>query len=58
MQGTARLTGQTLGAIAMAGIFGTVPLTAAPGVALTLAAAVATLAALASLARARHERVG
>jgi DHA2 family multidrug resistance protein-like MFS transporter len=58
MQGTARLTGQTLGAIAMAVIFGVVPLASAPEVALVLAAAFAGLAAFVSLGRARHEVVG
>lgn len=58
MQGTARLTGQTLGAIMMAAIFGVVPLAEAPVIALLLAALFAGLAAVVSLARARHERVG
>ena len=58
MQGTARLTGQTLGAIAMAVIFGLAPLATAPEVALVLAAGFASLAAFVSLARARHEVVG
>jgi DHA2 family multidrug resistance protein-like MFS transporter len=58
MQGTARLTGQTLGAIAMAVTFGVVPLASAPEVALVLAAAFAGLAALVSLGRVRHEIVG
>jgi DHA2 family multidrug resistance protein-like MFS transporter len=55
MQGTARLTGQTLGAIAMAVIFGVVPLALAPEVALVLASAFAGLAAIVSFGRARHE---
>ncbi|QDC00824.1 MFS transporter [Mesorhizobium sp. 8] len=55
MQGTARLTGQTLGAIAMAVVFGVVPLASAPEVALVLAAAAAALAAAVSLGRVRHE---
>ncbi|THF55251.1 MFS transporter [Ollibium composti] len=55
MQGTARLTGQTLGAIAMAVVFGVVPLASAPEVALVLAAAAAALAAVVSLGRVRHE---
>ena len=58
MQGTARLTGQTLGAIAMAVIFGLVPLATAPEAALVLAAGFAGLAAFVSLARARHEVAG
>jgi DHA2 family multidrug resistance protein-like MFS transporter len=58
MQGTARLTGQTLGAIAMAVIFGIVPLTSAPEVALALAASFAGLAAIVSLGRVRDEDVG
>jgi DHA2 family multidrug resistance protein-like MFS transporter len=58
MQGTARLTGQTLGAITMAVIFGVVPLASATEVALVLAAAFASLAAVVSLGRARHEVVG
>lgn len=57
MQGTARLTGQTLGAITMAVIFGVVPLASAPGVALVLGGAFAGLAALISLGRVRHEFV-
>jgi DHA2 family multidrug resistance protein-like MFS transporter len=55
MQGTARLTGQTLGAIAMAVIFGLVPLASAQEVALVLAATFAGLAAVVSLGRVRHE---
>ncbi len=55
MQGTARLTGQTFGAISMSLIFGMVSLSAAPGVALTIASGCAALAALISLARVRHE---
>ncbi|MGB3539467.1 MAG: MFS transporter [Mesorhizobium sp.] len=58
MQGTARLTGQTLGAIAMAVIFGVVPLASAPDMALVLAAAFAGLAAVVSLGRVRHEAAG
>jgi DHA2 family multidrug resistance protein-like MFS transporter len=58
MQGTARLTGQTLGAIAMAVIFSVVPLASAPGVALVLAATFAAVAALVSLGRVRHEAEG
>ncbi len=58
MQGTARLTGQTFGAISMTMVFGIVPLAAAPNVALVLAAACAGLAGLISLGRARHEVAG
>ena len=58
MQGTARLSGQTLGAIAMAVIFGIVPFGAAPEVALVLAAVFAALAAIVSLVRVRHEIAG
>jgi DHA2 family multidrug resistance protein-like MFS transporter len=58
MQGTARLTGQTLGAIAMAVIFGVVPLASAPEMALVLAAAFAGLAGVVSLGRVRHEIAG
>ena len=58
MQGTARLTGQTFGAIAMTMVFGAVPHAIAPNVALVLAATFAGLAALISLARARQEVVG
>ena len=58
MQGTARLTGQTLGAIAMGLIFGMTSLGAAPGIALVLAAACAALSALVSLGRVRHEVAG
>ena len=58
MQGTARLTGQTLGAISMGLVFGLVSLSAAPAVALAAAAACAMAAALISLARVRHETAG
>lgn len=55
MQGTARLTGQTLGSVAMATIFQVAPPAMAPEVALVLAAAFAGLSALVSLGRVRHE---
>lgn len=58
MQGTARLTGQTLGAIAMAVIFGLAPLASAPNVALILASVFAGLAACVSIARVRDEVIG
>lgn len=52
MQGTARLTGQTFGAIGMSLIFALMPMAAAPTVALVLAAIFAGVAGLISLARA------
>ena len=55
MQGTARLTGQTFGAIIMSLIFGFVPLAAASGVGLVLAGIFAALASVISLSRARYE---
>ena len=55
MQGTARLTGQTFGAIGMSVIFGLTTLNAAPLTALGLGAAFAVLASLISLSRARYE---
>jgi len=55
MQGTARLLGQTLGAIAMSIIFETMPLSAAPNVALVLAGICAAISSLVSLSRVRHE---
>lgn len=55
MQGTARLSGQTLGSIAMAILFAVLPMTAAPQIALLVAAVFAGLAALASLGRAQFE---
>ncbi len=58
MQGTARLTGQTLGAISMGLIFGLVSLPAAPGIALAAAAVCAFVSALVSLGRVKHETVG
>jgi DHA2 family multidrug resistance protein-like MFS transporter len=58
VQGTARLTGQTFGAIAMAVIFEVAPLASAPEIALLLAAAFACLAAIVSLGRVRHEIAG
>jgi MFS transporter, DHA2 family, multidrug resistance protein len=58
MQGTARLTGQTFGAITMTIIFGTVSQASAPGFALILAASFAALAGLISMGRARHEIAG
>jgi MFS transporter, DHA2 family, multidrug resistance protein len=58
MQGTARLTGQTFGAISMTIVFGIAPHAMAPNIALVLAAGCAGLAALISLGRARHEVMG
>lgn len=55
MQGTARLTGQTFGAIVMSIIFGFVPLAAASGVGLVLAGIFAALASVISLSRTRYE---
>lgn len=57
MQGTARLLGQTFGAIAMSIIFALTTLTQAPDMALVIAAACTALAALVSLGRARYETV-
>ncbi|TCR92051.1 DHA2 family multidrug resistance protein-like MFS transporter [Rhizobium sp. BK376] len=57
MQGTARLLGQTLGAISMSIIFETTPLTSAPGIALVLAGICAAVSSCVSLSRARYERV-
>ena len=56
MQGTARLLGQTIGAISMSLIFGFWPVTAAPIIALAIAAAAAALASIVSLSRVRYER--
>lgn len=58
MQGTARLTGQTFGAIGMSVIFGLLPVTDAPKAALILAAVFAGAAGVISLSRApRRESV-
>lgn len=57
MQGTARLLGQTMGAISMSIIFALVPLASAPGFALLLAGVCAAVSALVSLSRARFETV-
>nr|WP_281502982.1 MFS transporter [Ancylobacter crimeensis] len=56
MQGTARLTGQTLGAISMSVIFQTVALGPAPKIALFIAGLCAVAAALASFTRLRFDR--
>ncbi|QPC95139.1 MFS transporter [Mesorhizobium sp. INR15] len=58
MQGTARLMGQTLGAISMSLIFATVPLANAPNLALILAGSCAAVSAFVSLSRARYEAAG
>ncbi|TBW37431.1 MFS transporter [Siculibacillus lacustris] len=58
MQGTARLLGQTFGAISMSILFAIVPAAAAPEIALLLAGACAVVASLVSLRRARWEVVG
>lgn len=56
MQGTARLLGQTIGAISMSILFQTVRLADAPNVALVVAGICAAVAAGVSLSRARYER--
>ncbi|MEZ2221733.1 MFS transporter [Rhizobium sp. RCC_161_2] len=58
MQGTARLLGQTFGAISMSIIFETMPQTGAPSVALVLAGICAAVSGGVSLSRARYEVVG
>jgi len=58
MQGTARLLGQTLGAVAMSLVFGVVPLPMAPATALLIAAGFAALSGVVSLSRARFETPG
>tara|TARA_R110002012_G_scaffold77840_3_gene198307 strand:+ start:70057 stop:71430 length:1374 start_codon:yes stop_codon:yes gene_type:complete len=57
MQGTARLMGQTMGAISMSVIFVLVPLEQAPNFALVLAGLCTAVSALVSLSRARFETV-
>ncbi|ESQ93380.1 MFS transporter [Asticcacaulis benevestitus] len=57
MQGTARLTGQTFGAIVMSIIFGFASLASASNIALILAGGFAVLASMVSLSRARYERL-
>lgn len=57
MQGTARLTGQTVGALLMTLLFSQLPIGAAPRIGLGLAAALALAAGLASLLRARAPQV-
>jgi DHA2 family multidrug resistance protein-like MFS transporter len=58
MQGTARLSGQTFGAIAMSLIFAFETVQTAPRLALIAAAVFALAAAAASLSRARYETAG
>lgn len=58
MQGTARLLGQTFGAIIMSIIFKTMPLSAAPNFALVLAGICAAMSSLVSLSRVRYEKAG
>ena len=58
MQGTARLTGQTLGSISMGLVFAVTSLGSAPHIALILAAACALASALVSLGRVKHEAAG
>lgn len=55
MQGTARLSGQTLGAITMAILFAVLRVEVAPEMALLLFAVSVDLAAIVSLGRARFE---
>lgn len=55
MQGTARLSGQTLGSVAMAVMFAMLPIASAPRIAVLAAAIFAVLAALVSFSRARFE---
>ncbi|CAL4865774.1 Riboflavin transporter RibZ [Asticcacaulis sp. MM231] len=57
MQGTARLTGQTFGAIVMSIIFGFASLASASNIALILAGGFAVLASVVSLSRASYERL-
>lgn len=54
LQGTARVTGQTLGALGMTALFGAVSAQVAPRLGLGLAAGLALTAGLVSLARARR----
>ncbi len=58
MQGTARLLGQTTGAISMSIIFALVPVDHAPKIALVLAGLCAAVSAVISLSRARYETAG
>ena len=57
MQGTARLLGQTIGAISMSIIFETMPQASAPNLALVLAGICAAVSGCVSLSRARYEAV-
>ncbi len=58
MQGTARLVGQTLGAVSMSLVFAAAPLADAPNIGLGLAALCAALAGAVSLARVHREPAG
>lgn len=58
MQGTARLLGQTFGAICMSIIFEAMPQTSAPSFALVLAGICAAVSSCVSLSRARYETAG
>ncbi|WP_407867186.1 MFS transporter [Phyllobacterium phragmitis] len=58
MQGTARLLGQTFGAVCMSIIFATSPLSSAPAIALVLAGICAAISSFVSFSRARYETVG
>lgn len=55
MQGTARLSGQTIGAIIMSIVFATTSQASAPNIALVIAAVCVTVSALASFSRLRFE---
>jgi len=55
MQGTARLSGQTIGAIIMSIVFATTSEASAPNIALVIAAVCVTVSALASFSRLRFE---
>lgn len=57
LQGTARLLGQTIGAITMSIIFTIVPQASAPNIGLVLAGLVAATSAMVSFSRVRLERV-
>ncbi len=58
MQGSARVTGQTLGAVAMTLLFSLAPLSSAPRIGLAAAAALALAAGLVSLVRGAPATVG
>jgi DHA2 family multidrug resistance protein-like MFS transporter len=58
MQGTARLTGQTAGAIIMTLLFTLAPVDAAPRIGLAIAAVLALAAGIVSVLRARPNTTG